>query len=109
MNRRINAGDLATKSRAYGLMPQTSPQNRNLATGMADHIHADAGFIRRGRPRGKHNAGWLHGHYVINAKGIVANGFYVSPQIRQEMPQIPCEAVIIIYQNEQDSALLPAG
>ena len=33
---------------------------------------------------------------VINAKGIVANGFYISPQIRQEMPQIPCEAVIII-------------
>ena len=25
------------------------------------------------------------------------------------MPQIPCEAVIIIDQNEQDSAFLPAG
>ena len=25
------------------------------------------------------------------------------------MPQIPCEAVVIIDQNEQDNALFPAG
>ena len=58
---------------------------------------------------GDDNPFWIAGNHVISRHRVIAQNFDLSAEIRQEMPQIPCEAVVIIDQNEQDIALLLAG
>ena len=109
MYRRINAFDFGTKGCGKRLMTQTNPKKRCSGIfGGTDQIYCNAGILRRSRAGLNDYPFQIAGNHVISRYRVISQDLDLSAKIRQEMPQIPCEAVVIIDQNEQDVALLQA-
>ena len=103
MHWRINALDLGTKGRSKRLMTKTNAKKgRSGVFGGADQIHRHAGILRRSRAGRNNDAFQIAGNHLIGRHRVIAQNFDFGAKIRQEMPQIPGKAVIIIDQNEQD-------
>ena len=101
VHQRIGAHDLAAKCLPNGLVAKADPDQRRAGFGGGcGQRKANASLRRVTRAGGEHDGRGLQRHRLLHIQRVVAAHLDLRAQFRKVVDQIPCEAVIIINQQQ---------
>jgi len=94
------AHDLAAIDLADRLMAQADAQDRHGAIRLFDHLQADARLVGGAGAGRQDDAFGLHRQRLRRRNLVIADDFYLRPQLAQIMEEVVGETVIVIDQEQ---------
>src|SRR5690606_16531120 len=101
----VGAHDFAAERLADGLMPEADAQDRNFAFEPFNEGKANAGLIRRTRPRGQHDVVRPHRRDLVQSDFVVAPDNHFFAQFSQVLDQVVGEGIVIV--DDQNHGRFP--
>ena len=86
----------AAIGRADRLVAQADAQDRHRAAQLADQRDADAGLVRRTRPRRDHDLLRRQRRHIADAQLVVALHQHIGAQLAQILVQVVGERVVVV-------------
>src|SRR5256885_909041 len=96
MHQVTSANHVAAECSPDRLMSQADAENWRLSCHMTNQLHADAGVVRRARPRGDDDPLWPHALDLRGRDLIVAAHLNLLPQFAQILHQVVGEGIVVI-------------
>ena len=100
MHRRVDTFQRAAEGRGKRLMPEADPQKRHTARRGADQLDRHAGILRRSGAGREDQTFRAAVQNLFRGRGVIAHDLDLAAEIRQEVPQVPGETVVIVDQDE---------
>ena len=100
MDRRVDTAKRAAECGGKRLMPETDAKNGRGAGGGADQLDCNSGILRRPGAGRQHQPLGCTGQNLVRRCRVIAHDLDLGTKVRQEVPQVPGKAVVVVDQDE---------